>query len=166
MSRFLATITSPRFSRPAQLRAEILRRPVLRAVATLRRELGSFELYVRDAPRPRKVTRGLIATGSRQLVGTPKAELAAERALEVLQHAAAGDFAWKEKAQWARRLAHWKPDWNGRRIVSEACQADCRYVARIALRAWRKGTLPKTTREWGNLRASLQRIYAELQEGA
>ncbi|HEV2231662.1 MAG TPA: hypothetical protein VGV64_07775 [Thermoplasmata archaeon] len=161
-----AQLLNDRLSGPITLTAAASRRPISRVVSVLRREIGRFELHLVLRPRrPRRVSRGLISTAARPVLHPPRSDEAARRAVETLATSPVGGFAWKEKTQWARRLSQWKPDWNGRRISSEACQLDCRYVARIARAAWSGGRLP-TDRQWGILRASLQRIYAELQQEA
>lgn len=111
------------------------------------------------------VSRGLLRTEARVVFGGVDPEALTETAILRLQAEPVGGFAWKEKAQWARRLAHGNSDFYGRRIFSDAGKSDCRYVARVARRAWKKGSPPKSRREWGNLRAGLGRIFTELQEG-
>ncbi len=112
-----------------------------------------------------KVSRGLLATERRVVFGRTDPDAATDAAFARLLSEPAGGYAWKEKAQWARRLAHGKSDFYGHRIFSDAGRTDCRYIARVARRAWKKGSLPDSKRAWGNLRESLRRVFAELQEG-
>jgi hypothetical protein len=108
-----------------------------------------------------RVSRGLLATESRVIFGRVDATNAAEVAFERLSSEPPRGYAWKERAQWARRLARGDADFYGRRVFSDAGRSDCRYVAKVCRRAWNKGNLPEG-RAWGNLRASLLRTFEEL----
>lgn len=109
-----------------------------------------------------RVSRGLLATESRVIFGRVDAASAAEVAFERLSGELPRGYAWKERTQWARRLARGDSDSYGRRVFSDAGRSDCRYVAKVCRRAWKKGSLPEG-RAWGNLRASLLRIFEELR---
>jgi hypothetical protein len=109
------------------------------------------------------VARGVLATESRGLralaPGDPD-EVAA-RVLSRLATSPAGDYAWRERSQWAARLYRGDGDERGRRLYSEAGRMDARYVARVSRRALR-GELPSSKVAWGNLRESIRRILREL----
>ena len=113
------------------------------------------------------VSRGLLATESRSLralaPGDPD-EVAA-RIYSRLAESPAGDYAWRERTQWAARLYRGDGDWHGRRLFSDAGRMDARYVARVSRRALR-GELPPGKVEWGHLRESIRRILVELAKGA
>ncbi len=109
-----------------------------------------------------RVSRGLLATEGRVTFGRTDHDALTESAIKRLREEPAEGYAWKEKAQWARRLAKGESDFYGHRGFSDAGRSDCRYVAKVARRAWKKGHLPETPREWGNLRESIRRIFAEL----
>lgn len=109
------------------------------------------------------VSRGLLVTESRSLralaPGDP--DETALRVLDRLRQAPAGDYAWRERAQWAARLYRGDGDERGRRLFSDAGRSDARYVARVSRRALR-GRPPESKVEWGHLRESLRRILTEL----
>jgi hypothetical protein len=108
------------------------------------------------------VSRGLLSTEARGLsqLGPADPDERTVRVIGRLRDAPAGDFSWKERAQWAARLSRGDGDERGRRLFSEAGRMDARYVARISRRALR-GELPDG-KQWGNLRESLRRIFIEL----
>lgn len=108
------------------------------------------------------VSRGILATQGRVIFGRTDPGHLTEVAFGRLRQEPRGGYAWKEKAQWTRRLARGDSDFYGRRILSDAGRSDCRYVAKVCRRAWKKEILPEG-RAWGNLRASLLRIFEELR---
>ena len=113
------------------------------------------------------VSRGLLGTQARgaAMFVAADPEDAADRAFDRLADAPAGDYAWRECAQWASRLYRGDGDERGRRLFTEAGRTDARYVARVSRRALR-GDIPDTKLRWGLLRESLRRILRELAEGA
>jgi hypothetical protein len=115
------------------------------------------------------VSRGLLMTEARGLSravgGKMSAELVAAKAFAKLHADVPGGYSWRETWDWARRLGRGDSDFRGRRVYSDAGRSDCRYVARIAHRAYSSLTLPDSPRAWGNLRESIARIYAELAGG-
>ncbi len=131
------------------------------------------------------VSRGLIVTEDRlsKMVVTskPAPQAVADRVISLLQREPVSGFHWKERAQWALRLARGDPAERGRRLLTDAGRSDARYVAHVATVAWRGGretdgwgnpkhggtwgrTLP-TSSQWSHLRASIARIYVELNGG-
>jgi hypothetical protein len=113
-----------------------------------------------DAVTP-GVSRGILATQGRVIFGRTDAAHVTETAFARLRQEPPGGYAWKEKVHWARRLARGDSDFYGRRVLSDAGRSDCRYVAKVCRRAWKKDVLPEG-RTWGNLRESLRRIFTEL----
>ena len=115
-----------------------------------------------------RASRGLIGVEvalSRTVVAPTRSPRdIADRAVSLLQHEPIGGFHWREREQWGRRLARGDPDDKGRRIFSDACRRDARFVARSAWRA-AHGRLPSTAIQWGQIRAAIERIYAELHGG-
>ena len=109
------------------------------------------------------VSRGLLGVETRSVrafaPGDPD-EVAA-RVFSRLADSPAGDYAWRERAQWAARLYRGDGDERGRRLFSDAGRMDARYVARVSRHALRGG-LPASKVEWGHLRESLRRILCEL----
>ncbi len=109
------------------------------------------------------VSRGLLATETRSLrmlsPGDP--EDVAGRIFSRLSSAPPGDYAWRERAQWAARLYRGDGDERGRRLFTEAGKSDARYIARVSRRALR-GRVPSNKIEWGHLRESVRRILREL----
>ena len=109
------------------------------------------------------VSRGLLATEARSLRALTPGDPGeiADRVYARLTEAPAGDYAWRERAQWAARLYRGDGDERGRRLFSDAGRMDARYVARISRRALR-GDLPYGKIAWGHLRESIRRILSEL----
>lgn len=113
------------------------------------------------------VSRGLIRVDSAPLLRVPKDSGAqADRATDRLRGDVLGGFYWKERAQWAARVASGRGDefGRGRGILSEAARSDARLIARYCRAAWRKLRLPSPA-QWSHLRASLERVFAEMQGG-
>ena len=114
------------------------------------------------------VTRGLLRTeaGLARLVQAPTApDEVATRAYGRLAKEVPGGYAWRELRDWARLLARGGADFRGRRVFTDAGRADCRYLARVAHRAYHSCKLPVGT-QWGHLRESLRRTHLELAGGA
>ncbi len=112
--------------------------------------------------RPVRVSRGLLATQARVTFGRTDPDAATETAFGRLRASPPAGYAWKERAQWARRLARGDSDFYGRRILTDAGRSDCRYVAKVCRRACKKRKLPEGKQAWGHLRESLRRIFIEL----
>lgn len=124
------------------------------------------------------VSRGLLSTeaGLSRVIIAPKPAPAAvaDRVIALLQREPIGGFHWRERAQWAQRLAKGDPDERGRRLLTDAGKSDARYVAHVSTLAWRGGTdkdgkpwglaLPAEG-QWGRVRAAIERIYRELNGG-
>ena len=124
------------------------------------------------------VSRGLIATEDRfsKMVVTsrPPPQAIADRVIALLQREPVGGFHWKERAQWAQRLARGDSDERGRRLLTDAGRSDARYIAHLATLAWRGGItkegerwghLVPLGRQWSLLRVAIERIYDELYGG-
>lgn len=111
------------------------------------------------------VTRGLLAT---QVRGAPGMRAVpwrdrVERRMADLRHPGLQGTAWRELADQFSELAGGGPDHLGRRVYTDAGRMDCRYVARMARRGARREELTEV--QWAHLRASLGRVYCELEEG-
>lgn len=109
------------------------------------------------------VSRGLLATERRSLraLAPRDPEIVAGLAFDRLSTEPAGGYAWKERVQWASRLARGDGDEFGRRLLTDAGKADARYIARVSRRALH-GRTPEGKIELGHLRSSLRRIMVEL----
>ncbi len=114
------------------------------------------------------VARGLIATETRGLARLRPADYedAAARGFARVRDEPVGGYAWRDRRDWAARLARRDPDGYGRRVLTDAGLSDCRYVARVSFRAYRRGLLPASPAEWGHLRESIRRIYEDLASSA
>lgn len=115
------------------------------------------------------VSRGLIhteASGMARAVGGRMApEDVAGKAFGRLLTEVPGGYAWRELRDWARLLARGGADFRGRRIFSDAGRSDCRYLARVAHRAYHARNLPEGLKAWGHLRESIKRTHLELAGG-
>ena len=112
------------------------------------------------------VSRGLLAVSERSAPGIHAApwDERLERRMAELRHPGLRDHAWRELRELCLTLGHGGSDHLGRRVFSDAGKSDCRYVARIAFGARRGSEL--SDRQWSLLRASLRRIFQELEGGA
>lgn len=114
------------------------------------------------------VSRGLLTTETRSLralLPSDDVERVVTSAVERLMSAGPGDYAWRERRDWARRLQKGMPDEFGRRIFSDEGRRDARLVARAARRAYLKGRLPGSNAAWAVLRNRIRRLHSELRRG-
>ncbi len=112
--------------------------------------------------------RGLLSTEARfgaslDHYGRSDVARRIENAIRLLENDPPGGFHWRERAQWARRLLRGLDDYGRRVVLSDAARLDARYVSATCARAWQRGVLP-SGRQWGNLRASIQRLDEFLAE--
>ncbi len=112
---------------------------------------------------PKFVTRELRATpGVRALPW----ERRASNRIRSIEADVPGGYHWRETEELFRSLSAGNPDHLGRRLFTDAARADSLYVARVAWKAYRRKDVPASKIVWGHLRASIRRVFQELEEFA